>query len=81
MLAPEIRLLDFLQGNAEASLQITLSLCLRLRHISVLLSDMAFLDLLSRPCKRLCEAAGILQETTVEVNVEVPVVHRSGPRA
>lgn len=60
------KLLEFLQRHAEASLQITLSLCVRLRHITELLSDMAFLDLLSRLAKRLCELAGILQEATVE---------------
>jgi CRP-like cAMP-binding protein len=60
------RLLEFLQQHAEASLQITLSLCLRLRHITELLSDMAFLDLLSRLAKRLCEMAGILHTITAE---------------
>lgn len=47
------KLLGFLREHAEASLQITLSLCLRLRHITELLADMAFLDLLSRLAKRL----------------------------
>jgi len=53
-------LVDFLRRHAEASLQVALSLCLRLRHITELLSDMAFLDLLSRLAKRLCEMAEIL---------------------
>ncbi len=59
-------LLDFLRQHAEASLQITLSLCLRLRHITELLSDMAFLDLLPRLAKRLCEMADILHEAVAE---------------
>ncbi len=60
------RLLDFLRGSAEASLHIALALCLRLRHITELLSDMAFLDLLPRLAKRLCELAGILHEASGE---------------
>ena len=59
-------LLEFLGQHAEASLQIALSLCLRLRHVTELLSDMAFLDLSSRLAKRLCEIAGILQEASAE---------------
>jgi len=59
-------LLEFLRQHAEVSLQVALSLCLRLRHITELLSDMAFLDLLSRIAKRLCEMAGILHEARVE---------------
>ena len=60
------RLLEFLQQHADASLQIALALCVRLRHITELLSDMAFLDLPSRLAKRLCELAGILQEASAE---------------
>jgi CRP-like cAMP-binding protein len=60
------RLVGFLREHAEASLQITLSLCLRLRHITELLADMAFLDLLSRLAKRLCEMAGILHGVAAE---------------
>ncbi|HXZ43911.1 MAG TPA: Crp/Fnr family transcriptional regulator [archaeon] len=59
-------LLDFLRQHAEASLQIALSLCSRLRHIAELLSDMVFLDLLSRLAKRLCEMADILHEAVAE---------------
>jgi CRP-like cAMP-binding protein len=59
-------LLEFLRQHAEASLQITLSLCLRLRHITDLLADMAFLDLLTRLAKRLCEVGGIFHEAGVE---------------
>ncbi len=59
-------LLAFLGKHADASLRITESLCLRLRQITELLADMAFLDLPSRLAKRLCEAAGILHATSVE---------------
>jgi CRP/FNR family transcriptional regulator, cyclic AMP receptor protein len=59
-------LLDFLRQHAEASLQVALSLCLRLRHITELLSDMAFLDLASRLAKRLCEMADVLHEGHTE---------------
>ncbi len=60
------KLLDFLREHAEASLQVSLSLSLRLRHITELLADMAFLDLLSRLAKRLCLMAGILHEASGE---------------
>ena len=53
------RLLAFLRDHAEASLRVALSLCLRLRQITELLADMAFLDLLSRLAKRLCQLADI----------------------
>lgn len=56
------KLLGFLREHAEASLQVALSLSLRLRHITELLADMAFLDLLSRLAKRLCQLAGVLHE-------------------
>jgi CRP-like cAMP-binding protein len=60
------KLVGFLREHADASLQVTLSLCLRLRHITELLADMAFLDLLSRLAKRLSEMAGILHTITAE---------------
>lgn len=66
------RLVAFLQAHAEASLQVALSLCGRLRHITELLADMAFLDLLSRLAKRLCQLAGISPGSSadpVEVHV------------
>lgn len=65
------KLLGFLRAHAEASLQVALSLSLRLRHITELLADMAFLDLLSRLAKRLCQLAGILHEPAQEVVVQV----------
>lgn len=55
------QLVAFLQEHGQASLQVALALCLRLRHITELLADMAFLDLLSRVAKRLCELAGIFE--------------------
>lgn len=61
------KLLAFLREHAEASLQVALALSLRLRHITELLADMAFLDLLSRLAKRLCQMAGILEEPPGEV--------------
>jgi CRP-like cAMP-binding protein len=66
------KLLDFLRERAEASLHVALSLCLRLRHITELLADMAFLDLLSRLAKRLCQMGGVLQDPPPET-VEVPI--------
>jgi len=51
-------LLAFLKEHAEVSLQVAISLCLRLRHITELLADMAFLGLLPRLAKRLCQLAG-----------------------
>lgn len=56
------KLVAFLREHAEASLQVALSLSLRLRHITELLADMTFLDLLSRLAKRLCQLAGVLHE-------------------
>ena len=61
------KLLGFLREHAEASLQVALSLSLRLRHITELLADMAFLDLLSRLAKRLCQMAGVFHEASGEV--------------
>jgi CRP-like cAMP-binding protein len=63
------KLVAFLQEHAEASLQVALSLSLRLRHITELLADMTFLDLLSRLAKRLCQMAGIFNESS-----EAPVM-------
>lgn len=60
-------LLTFLREHAEASLRVALALCLRLRQITELLADMAFLDLLSRLAKRLCQLADISLESAVEV--------------
>ncbi|HYL81243.1 MAG TPA: Crp/Fnr family transcriptional regulator, partial [Candidatus Acidoferrum sp.] len=51
-------LLAFMKQHAEVSLQVAISLCLRLRHITELLADMAFLGLLPRIAKRLCQLAG-----------------------
>jgi CRP-like cAMP-binding protein len=59
-------LLAFLRDHAEASLQIAISLCLRLRHVTELLADLAFLDLLSRLAKRLCQLADIYHGSSVE---------------
>ena len=59
------QLMEFLQGQGHASLQVALSLCLRLRAITELLADMAFLDLLTRVAKRLCEMARIFQTVPV----------------
>ena len=60
------KLLGFLREHTEASLQVALSLCLRLRHITELLADMTFLDLLSRLAKRLCQIGGVFQEPPPE---------------
>jgi CRP-like cAMP-binding protein len=65
-------LLAFLRGHAEASLQITISLCLRLRQVTELLADLAFLDLLPRLAKRLCQLADIYHRAAVET-VEIHV--------
>lgn len=62
-------LLAFLRDHAEASLRVALSLCLRLRQITELLADMAFLDLLSRLAKRLCQLADISLGSPTEVRV------------
>lgn len=51
-------LLAFMREHADVSLQVAISLCLRLRHITELLADMAFLGLLPRLAKRLCQLAG-----------------------
>ncbi len=59
------RLVAFLRDHSDVALQITLSLCLRLRHVTELLADMAFLDLLCRLAKRLCQLADIRQGTSV----------------
>ncbi len=56
--------LGFLREHAEASLQVAISLCLRVRHITELLADIAFLDLSSRLAKRLCQLADITPNTT-----------------
>src|SRR5574341_873765 len=60
------KLVGFLREHAEASLQVALSLSARLRHITELLADMTFLDLLSRLAKRLCQMARIAQGTSPE---------------
>jgi CRP/FNR family cyclic AMP-dependent transcriptional regulator len=59
-------LLAFLKDQAGASLQIAISLCLRLRHVTELLADLAFLDLASRLAKRLCQLADIHHGSSVE---------------
>jgi CRP/FNR family cyclic AMP-dependent transcriptional regulator len=58
-------LLAFLRDHPEASLQIATSLCLRLRHVTELLADLAFLDLLPRLAKRLCQLADIYHGSSV----------------
>jgi CRP/FNR family transcriptional regulator, cyclic AMP receptor protein len=65
-------LLAFLRDHPEASLQIAISLCLRLRHVTELLADLAFLDLLPRLAKRLCQLADLYHGSPVEA-VEVHV--------
>lgn len=65
-------LLAFLRDHAEAALQIAISLCLRLRHVTELLADLAFLDLLPRLAKRLCQLADVYHgspEEAVEIHV------------
>jgi CRP-like cAMP-binding protein len=59
-------LLAFLREHAEASLHIAISLCLRLRHVTELLTDLAFLDLLSRLAKRLCQLADVYHGPSVD---------------
>ena len=66
-------LLAFLRDHAEASLQIAISLCLRLRHVTELLADLAFLDLPSRLAKRLCQLADVYHGSPVKS----PEVHVS----
>ena len=67
-------LVAFLRDHAEASLQVAISLCLRLRHVTELLADLAFLDLLPRLAKRLCQLADIhgpsVESTEVHVSQE-----------
>ena len=67
-------LVAFLRDHAEASLQVAISLCLRLRHVTELLADLAFLDLLPRLAKRLCHLADIrgpsVESTEVHVSQE-----------
>jgi CRP/FNR family transcriptional regulator, cyclic AMP receptor protein len=58
-------LLTLLKSNANAALQIALSLSLRVRRTTDLLADMTFLALLTRIAKRLCELAGIPHEGSV----------------
>jgi CRP-like cAMP-binding protein len=66
------QMVTFLRARAEASLQITLSLCVRLRHVTELLADIALLDLLPRLAKRLCQLAGIAQASSVRAtHVEI----------
>jgi CRP-like cAMP-binding protein len=65
----------FLRAHAEASLQVMLSLCVRLRHITELLADIAFLDLLPRLAKCLCQLAGIAHGSAVSVSL-VPISQR-----
>jgi CRP/FNR family cyclic AMP-dependent transcriptional regulator len=59
-------LLAFLRDHTEAALQISISLCLRLRHVTELLADLAFLDLPSRLAKRLCQLADVYHGSSVE---------------
>jgi CRP/FNR family cyclic AMP-dependent transcriptional regulator len=59
-------LVAFLGQHADASLRIAEFLCLRLRQVTGLLADMAFLDLPSRLAKRLCETAGTLHAASVD---------------
>jgi CRP/FNR family transcriptional regulator, cyclic AMP receptor protein len=58
-------LLALLQHHADAALQIALSLSRRVRRTTELLADMAFLALLTRIAKRLCESAGIMHDGSV----------------
>jgi CRP/FNR family transcriptional regulator, cyclic AMP receptor protein len=55
-------LLALLQRHADAALEIAVSLSLRVRRTTDLLADMAFLALLTRIAKRLCEIAGIMHD-------------------
>jgi CRP/FNR family cyclic AMP-dependent transcriptional regulator len=59
-------LLAFLRAHVEASLQIAISLCLRLRQVTELLADLAFLDLLPRLAKRLCQLADVYDGSSVK---------------
>lgn len=66
-------LLAFLRAHADAALAITLGLCARLRHVTDLLADIAFLNLLCRLAKRLCQLAGVFHAPSLET----PDVHVS----
>lgn len=59
-------LLVFLRDHAAAALQVAIALCLRLRHVTELLADIAFLDLLSRLAKRLCQLADVYRGSSVK---------------
>jgi CRP-like cAMP-binding protein len=59
-------LLASLRAHPDAALAIALGLCARLRHVTDLLADIAFLDLLCRLAKRLCQLAGILHAPPAE---------------
>jgi CRP/FNR family transcriptional regulator, cyclic AMP receptor protein len=58
-------LLSLLRRDADAALRIAVSLSLRVRRTTGLLADMAFLALLTRIAKRLCESAGIMRAGSV----------------
>lgn len=60
------KLLEFLRDHPEASLRVSLALCLRLRYVTELLADMAFLDLPSRLAKRLCQLADSSRGSSAE---------------
>ncbi len=60
------KLLAFLGDHAAAALQVAVALCLRLRHVTELLADIAFLDLLSRLAKRLCQLADVHPGSSVK---------------
>lgn len=66
-------LLAFLRTHADAGLAIALGLCARLRHVTDLLADIAFLDLLCRLAKRICQLAGVFDAPSPES----PEVHVS----
>lgn len=51
--------LMFLRDHAAAARQVAIALCLRLRHVTELLADIAFLDLLPRLAKRLCQLTDV----------------------
>jgi len=59
-------LLAFLRVHAVAALQVAIALSLRLRHVTELLADIAFLDLLSRLAKRLCQLADVHPGSSVK---------------
>ncbi|MBI3002069.1 MAG: Crp/Fnr family transcriptional regulator [candidate division NC10 bacterium] len=66
-------LLELLRPHADAALAIALGLCGRLRHVTDLLADIAFLNLLCRLAKRLCQLAGVFHAPSLET----PDVHVS----